>query len=93
MSMSINSGEFPNLLQNDKLLVRMPKMASVKRELQVALRYLTDHSLTHSAKWYHHAYLGSDSCCWERPRRRTSTRASSPRASSTATPITKGSTK
>lgn len=31
MSMSINSGEFPNLLQNDKLLVRMPKMASVKR--------------------------------------------------------------
>lgn len=51
--MSINSGEFPNLLQNDKLLVRMPKMTSVKHELQVALRYLTDHSLTHSAKWYH----------------------------------------
>lgn len=52
MNMNINSGEFPNLLQNDKLLVRMPKLPSIRNELQSALRYLTEHSLTHSAKWY-----------------------------------------
>ena len=56
MNMSINSGEFPNLLQNDKLLVRMPKIPLIRSELQIALRYLTDHSLTHSAKWYIMSY-------------------------------------
>jgi hypothetical protein len=44
-------GEFPNLLQNDKLLVRMPRLSSLRSELQDALRYLTEHSLTQSAKW------------------------------------------
>ncbi len=52
MNININSAEFPNLLQNDKLLVRMPKIPLIRNELQTALRYLTDHSLTHSAKWY-----------------------------------------
>ena len=43
--------EFPNLLQNDKLLVKMPKISIIKDELEQALSYLTDHSLTNSAKW------------------------------------------
>lgn len=54
----MNSGEFPNLLQNDKLLVRMPKIISIRSELQSALRYLTEHSLTHSAKWYSEGDVG-----------------------------------
>ena len=43
--------EFPNLLQNDKLLVKMPLLNVVSTELQISLKYLTQHSLTHSAKW------------------------------------------
>lgn len=44
--------EFPNLLQNDKLLVKMPRLDVVTADLQNALKFLTQHSLTHSAKWY-----------------------------------------
>jgi hypothetical protein len=51
MNHNIGLGEFPNLLQNDKLLVKMPKLSAIKIELQQALRYLTEHSLTNSAKW------------------------------------------
>lgn len=43
--------QFPNLLQNDKLLVKMPKMQIIRNQLQAALRILTQFSLTHSAKW------------------------------------------
>lgn len=49
---SSSTNEFPNLLQNDRLLVKMPQLTIVAEELQHALRYLTIHSLTHSAKWY-----------------------------------------
>ncbi len=49
---NIGMTEFPNLLQHDKLLVKMPPLASVRAGLQEALKYLTAHSLTHSAKWY-----------------------------------------
>lgn len=48
---SIGLTEYPNLLQQDKFLVKMPPLAAVRTELQQALRYLTAHSLTHSAKW------------------------------------------
>lgn len=51
MNLSMNIGEFPNLLQNDKLLVKMPKIHLIRQELQDALKFLTDHSLTNSAKW------------------------------------------
>ncbi len=43
--------EFPNLLQNDKLLVKMPRIQIIRNELQTALKILTEFSLTHSAKW------------------------------------------
>ena len=49
--------EFPNLLQNDKLLVKMPSLHIVAADLQNALRFLTQHSLTHSAKWYKIIYM------------------------------------
>jgi hypothetical protein len=48
---SSSTNEFPNLLQNDRLLVKMPVLPIVADELQHALQYLTMHSLTHSAKW------------------------------------------
>jgi hypothetical protein len=48
---NIGLTEFPNLLQHDKLLVKMPPINAIRTELQEALRYLTAHSLTHSAKW------------------------------------------
>ena len=51
-SLYSNSNEFPNLLQNDRLLVKMPTLNIFAQELQLALQYLTAHSLTHSAKWY-----------------------------------------
>lgn len=44
--------EFPNLLQNDRLLVKMPALDVVTHDLKIALKILTDHSLPHSAKWY-----------------------------------------
>jgi hypothetical protein len=50
--LNIGLNEFPNLLQHDKLLVKMPPLATLRTELQEALAYLTAHSLTHSAKWY-----------------------------------------
>ena len=37
----IQMSEFPNLLQNDKLLVKMPNLNAVRDELQQALVYLT----------------------------------------------------
>ena len=61
MNHNIGLGEFPNLLQNDKLLVKMPKLSAIKAELLEALKYLTEHSLTNSAKWYVTPYIGSDS--------------------------------
>jgi len=33
--------EFPNLLQNDKLLVKMPRIQIIRTELQLALKTLT----------------------------------------------------
>jgi len=30
MNHNIGLGEFPNLLQNDKLLVKMPKLSNIK---------------------------------------------------------------
>ena len=48
---NIGLSEFPNLLQDDKLLVKIPPLPTIKTELQQALAYLTAHSLTHSAKW------------------------------------------
>ena len=54
--------EFPNLLQNDKLLVKMPSLNVVTSDLQLALKYLTDHSLTHSAKWLDNLNLGLENC-------------------------------
>lgn len=33
--------EFPNLLQNDKLLVKMPRIQVIRSELQSALKVLT----------------------------------------------------
>lgn len=44
--------EFPNLLQNDRLLVKMPTLQIITQELRLALKLFTEHSLTHSAKWY-----------------------------------------
>jgi len=41
MNHNIGMGEFPNLLQNDKLLVKMPRLTAIRGELQEALRYLT----------------------------------------------------
>ena len=46
------NNKLPNLLQNDKLLVKMPRLDVVTADLQNALKFLTQHSLTHSAKWY-----------------------------------------
>ena len=54
--------EFPNLLQNDKLLVKMPALQVVTSDLQLALKYLTEHSLTHSAKWFTIFNVGSENC-------------------------------
>ena len=48
---NIGLSEFPNLLQDDKLLVKIPPLPTIQAELQQALCYLTAHSLTHSAKW------------------------------------------
>lgn len=60
-SLYSNTNEFPNLLQNDRLLVKMPSLNVAAQELQAALQYLTAHSLTHSAKWYSISYTGSAS--------------------------------
>ena len=49
---STGLNDFPNLLQNDKLLVKMPPLESIAIELNASLKHLTDHSLTHGAKWY-----------------------------------------
>lgn len=54
--------EFPNLLQNDKLLVKMPRLAVIKTELQFALKHLTEHSLTNCAKWYSPHDAGLANC-------------------------------
>lgn len=43
--------EFPNLLQSDKLLVKMPTFAVLRQELRWNLKYLSDHQLFQSSKW------------------------------------------
>lgn len=35
------SGDFPNLLQSDKLLVKMPTFAVLRQELRWNLKYLS----------------------------------------------------
>jgi len=45
----------------------MPPLSAVRTELQEALRYLTEHSLTHSAKWYGHYHIGLVNYLWELP--------------------------
>lgn len=46
------NSDFPNLLQSDKLLVKMPTFAVLTQELRWNLRYLSDHQLHQSSKWY-----------------------------------------
>lgn len=41
MNHNLGLTEFPNLLQHDKLLVKMPPLQAVRTELQDALRFLT----------------------------------------------------
>jgi hypothetical protein len=50
--------EFPNLLQSDKLLVKMPTFAVLRQELRWNLKYLSDHQLFQSSKWMGELLLG-----------------------------------
>ena len=58
------ANEISQVIQSDKLLVKMPAPEIIKEELRWYSQYLSNHFLHHSAKWYLSSNPGLRNSLW-----------------------------